>query len=122
MSLTLPLGTQLALRASSATPTGIEGKDEKAILRDDLPAIVKTLAESVSGTARSSKGLAGGSPDLAGRNPEPLTVEVLRRKLDAAIDAEEWKAVAVIRERIVQAERDAAGNVLPFNATRRRGR
>jgi hypothetical protein len=30
---------------------------------------------------------------------------VLRRKLDAAIDAEQWAAVPVIRERIREAER-----------------
>jgi hypothetical protein len=37
--------------------------------------------------------------------PEPLTVVVLRRKLDAAIVAEAWDAVKAIRERIVEVER-----------------
>jgi hypothetical protein len=38
-------------------------------------------------------------------NPEPLTVEVLRRKLYAAIDAEAWDAVPTIRELLREAER-----------------
>ena len=36
---------------------------------------------------------------------EPLTVEILRRKLDAAIVAEAWDAVKAIRERIIEVER-----------------
>ena len=51
-----------------------------------------------------------------------LTVEVLRRKLDAAIDAEAWEAVKAIRERMVDAEREAAGNVVALDARRREGR
>jgi hypothetical protein len=47
-----------------------------------------------------------------GPQPEPLTFDVLRRKLDAAIVAEAWDAVKAIRERIVEVERDAAGNVV----------
>jgi hypothetical protein len=44
---------------------------------------------------------------------------VLRRKLDAAIDAEEWGAVTVIRERIRETERAEAG--VTDLATRGRG-
>jgi len=47
---------------------------------------------------------------------------VLRRKLDAAIDAEAWEAVKAIRERMVDAEREAAGNVVALDARRREGR
>jgi hypothetical protein len=42
------------------------------------------------------------------------SVEVLRRKLDAAIVAEAWDAVKAIRERIVEVERAEAGNVVAF--------
>jgi hypothetical protein len=45
-------------------------------------------------------------------------VDLLRRKLDAAIVAEAWDAVKAIRERIVQAEREAAGNVVSFPTSR----
>jgi len=44
---------------------------------------------------------------------------VLRRKLDAAIVAEAWDAVKAIRERMVEAERDAAGNVVALDTARR---
>jgi hypothetical protein len=53
-----------------------------------------------------------------------VTVETLRAKLDAAIVAEAWDAVPVIRERIAEAEREVeeadakaatvGGNVVPF--------
>ena len=53
-----------------------------------------------------------------------VTIEMLRAKLDAAIVAEAWDAVPVIRERLAEAERDAetvasetatvGTNVLPF--------
>jgi hypothetical protein len=49
-----------------------------------------------------------------------VTVEVLRQKLDAAIVAEAWDAVKAIRERIVQVEREAAGNVVAIGAKVRR--
>jgi hypothetical protein len=49
-----------------------------------------------------------------------LTVEILRRKLDAAIMAEAWEAVKAIRERIVQAEREEAGNVVDLSSKVRR--
>jgi hypothetical protein len=56
-------------------------------------------------------------------NAEPITIEVLRAKLDAAIWAEAWEAVKAIRERIGHAERTAAGNVLNLAEERqRRGR
>jgi hypothetical protein len=42
--------------------------------------------------------------ETAGR-AEPLTLDLLRRKLDAAIVAEAWEAVRAIRERIVEVER-----------------
>ncbi len=41
-------------------------------------------------------------------------MDVLRRKLDAAIVAGAWDAVKAIRERIVLAEREEAGNVIPW--------
>jgi hypothetical protein len=50
----------------------------------------------------------------------PPTLDVLRRKLDAAIVAEAWDAVKAIRERIVEVERRA---VIDLEAeARRRGR
>jgi hypothetical protein len=44
---------------------------------------------------------------------------VLRRKLDAAIVAEQWAAVKIIRERIVEAERAECKNVVDLVAHRR---
>jgi hypothetical protein len=58
----------------------------------------------------------------AGPNAEPLTVEVLRRKLDAAISAEEWAVVKILHGRIVEAERGAAWNVVPIGTAKPRGR
>jgi hypothetical protein len=56
-------------------------------------------------------------------NAEPITIEVLRAKLDRAIIAEEWEAVKAIRERIGEVERVPAGNVLNLAEERlRRGR
>jgi hypothetical protein len=45
-------------------------------------------------------------------------VEVLRRKLDAAILAEAWDAVKAVRERLAEAQREAAGNVIDLKAHR----
>ncbi|HEY5242739.1 MAG TPA: hypothetical protein VIJ22_14770 [Polyangiaceae bacterium] len=45
---------------------------------------------------------------------------MLRRKLDAAIDAEAWDAVKIIRERIVEVEHAEARNVVHLDAARRR--
>ncbi len=67
-----------------------------------------------------------GSPDatyhclplLAVQRSEPITVDLLRRKLDAAIVAEAWDAVKAIRERILRAERDEAGNVVALSGRR----
>jgi hypothetical protein len=60
-------------------------------------------------------------PPASAPRTEPLTLAVLRAKLDAAIVAEAWEAVKTIRERIVQAERSAAGNVVDMGARRRAG-
>lgn len=49
----------------------------------------------------------------------PLTVDVLRRKLDAAIVAEAWDAVKAIRERMVEVERGEAGNVVSLSPRKR---
>jgi hypothetical protein len=47
-------------------------------------------------------------------------VDVLRRKLDAAIVAEEWEAVKIIHGRIVEVERDAMpANVIHLGERRR---
>jgi hypothetical protein len=42
---------------------------------------------------------------LSSSAPPALTLDVLRAKLDAAILAEAWDAVRVIRDRIVEIER-----------------
>lgn len=49
-----------------------------------------------------------------------LTLDVLRRKLDAAIVAEAWEAVKAIRQRMLEVERDAAGNVIAIDDARAR--
>jgi hypothetical protein len=51
------------------------------------------------------------SPPRSAAALEPITLEVLRQKLDAAILAEAWEAVKAIRERMVDVERAQAGNV-----------
>lgn len=48
-----------------------------------------------------------------------LTIDVLRRKLDAAIVAEAWDAVKAIRQRMNELERAAAGNVVELASKRR---
>jgi hypothetical protein len=48
--------------------------------------------------------------------PAAPSVETLRRKLDAAIVAEAWDAVKAIRDRIVEAERAEAKNVVDLVA------
>jgi hypothetical protein len=86
---------------------------------------VTSGAEAAAGTARSSESLAADSADLAGRNPEPTThrmVERLRCKLDAAIDDEAWEAVKVIRERILEIQREQARNVVALDEARARRR
>jgi hypothetical protein len=56
----------------------------------------------------------------ASAGAKPITSEVLRAKLDAAIVAEAWEAVKAIRERIVEIER---AGVVDLDAERaRRGR
>jgi len=62
--------------------------------------------------------LAGDARTGPPQNAEPLTVAVLRRKLDAAIVAEAWDAVKAIQQRIVVLEREAAGNVVALDAAR----
>jgi hypothetical protein len=52
-------------------------------------------------------------------NAEPITIEILRSKLDRAIVAERWEAVKTIRERIAQIERAAATNVIDLDARRK---
>jgi hypothetical protein len=62
-------------------------------------------------SARVSEPLAVDSRTLV--EPEPkVTVDLLRRKLDAAILAEAWEAVKVIRERIVEVELPRARRVV----------
>ena len=80
------------------------------------PSIVTSEAEIQ--TSPSSNGLAGASEGLAVPNAEPISIDVLRSKLDRAIIAEEWGAVKAIHERIGQAQQDAAGNVRRLDRTR----
>ena len=47
--------------------------------------------------------------------PSPPSLDTLRQKLDAAIVAEAWDAVKAIRERIVDLEREQAGNVVALH-------
>ena len=48
----------------------------------------------------------------------PLTLAMLRRKLDAAILAEAWEALKAIRERMTEVERETAGNVVALPVKR----
>ena len=54
-----------------------------------------------------------GAPPPRSAAASPVTVDVLRAKLDAAILAEEWSAVKAIRERMIEVEREAS-NVVPL--------
>ena len=87
---------------------GLEAVDGNAAASKKTAGLLLPSPETESRTASSSKGVAGDLPDLGGRNPEPLTIEVLRVKLDAAIDAEAWPAVKAIRERMAEVEHEAA--------------
>jgi hypothetical protein len=69
--------------------------------------------------SRGHDGSQGSPRRLADPIAKPPTFAELRRKLDAAIMAEQWEAVKAIRERIVQAEREEAGNVVAIGARRR---
>lgn len=60
-------------------------------------------------------------PLATSRGAEPPTVEVLRAKLDAAIVAEAWDAVKVIRERMKQVERAGVVDLAAERARRERG-
>jgi hypothetical protein len=87
----------------------------------------KTEAKSPGSEERAASVIVAPPPEApdAGTNPatvrDPgqvrddsfvLTIEVLRQKLDRAIVAEAWDAVKAIRERMIEVERDAAGNVV----------
>jgi hypothetical protein len=74
------------------------------------------MPENTGSEARNASDVEIESPDALGltsppkptattTRPEPLSIEVLRQRLDAAIDAEQWGAVSVIRERIRDGER-----------------
>ena len=116
------------VRDNSATPTGIE--DHEKPDAESRASLGNSAAESSSPGARGprrviqtprvSAGVAGDSADLAVPNAETLSVEVLRRKLDAAILVEAWDAVKVIRDRIAQADRAEAGNVYILDEAHRR--
>jgi hypothetical protein len=72
--------------------------------------------DSVSKVETAPTNSRPGEPETA------LTIDVLRRKLDAAIVAEAWEAVKAIRERMIEVERAAAGNVIAIESHTRRGR
>jgi len=67
---------------------------------------------------RDSGGLAGSSPGSDVPNAE-LTLDVLRRKRDAAIVAEAWEAVAIIAKQIAGLE-SLASSVTPLRLVRTR--
>jgi len=87
------------------------------------PEARENKADRTADVASESTGRAGETdlpkPAVTAGGPEPLTVEVLRRKLDAAIVAEAWDAVKAVRERLIEAERNEAGNVVALDPKRR---
>jgi hypothetical protein len=95
--------------SSFAERAGFEpGKKEAAIVEEKaVPSIGPT--DSKSESARASEPLAAA----------PLTLDVLRAKLDRAIVAEAWDAVKAIRERIVALEREG---VVELDEERKRRR
>lgn len=84
---------------------------------EDSSGIRDAAGGAESEPARDSAPALGGSRPFAEAEPKP-SLEVLRRKLDAAIVAEAWDAVKAIRDRMGEVEREAAGNVLAFPARR----
>jgi protein-arginine kinase activator protein McsA len=74
--------------------------------------VVHTLGQDLRST-RGNKPEGRVKPsEQAERIAATPSVETLRAKMDAAIVAEEWEAVKAIRQRIVEVEREAAGNVV----------
>jgi len=98
-----------------ATPTGIEGatEDEPSAGKEAVSALRLVNESPQAPTVRDES-----RPSVTDAGTEPLNVNVLRRKLDAAIVAEAWDAVRVIRDRIVETERSAMGNVFELVARR----
>jgi hypothetical protein len=88
----------------SVGATGFEASRENAPDAEDSAGSPTSPGGAGAEPPRPSPGSGGTSADPVVPNAEPLSIEVLRRKLDAAIDAEEWPAVSVIRERIRELE------------------
>ena len=70
-------------------------------------------------TTGAPEPMPGSSIPNAPTHAEPITIETLRRKLDAAIVAEAWEAVKAIRQRMIEVEREGAGNVVALDVARR---
>jgi hypothetical protein len=92
--------------------TGFEGGDQIAPSPAENKADRASEAGGIPTASRRVADRPGHVATSPGSEPPQLTVDVLRQKLDTAILAEAWDAVKVIRERLVEAERAAAGNVV----------
>jgi hypothetical protein len=89
------------------------GKHAAPSIVGDAPQRETTLAPQTSRPSKSEP-----RSTVLG-DAQPLTLDLLRCKLDAAIVAEAWDAVKAIRERMVEVEREAAGNLVRLEAHRR---
>jgi hypothetical protein len=102
-----------------ATWSGVDGTRIISVQQHDTAAkqAVPSLPSPAPGSQPAPR--RDGSPvesrPVVKPNAEPPTLEVLRRKLDAAIVAEAWDAVKAIRERIIEEERT---NVVDLEAER----
>ena len=98
------------------TPSQSEGGEKAG--EAEISRVASTLSHEVSRDGAAT----GQSFDLvesirAGAPSEPMTIDVLRAKLDAAIVAEAWDAVKVIGARLREVERVG---VVDFDVKRRR--
>lgn len=96
------------------TTRGIERGDETPKLPEDSARSPSAPFEGGSRNESSSGPSAEGPRPSEPAEAKPLTLEVFRRKLDAAIVAEQWDAVKAIRQRMIEVERAEAANVIPL--------
>jgi hypothetical protein len=96
-------------RAFSFKQSGVDGTRIISVEQHDTTAkqVVPSLPSPPAGSqpSRLDDGSPGDSRPLARPNAEPISLDVLRAKLDAATAAEAWGAVESIQRRIDEAER-----------------
>jgi len=107
------------LASSGRISGGVDGTRIIPVQQHDTPAkqAIPSLPSPAPGSQPAPRrdGSPAESRPVVKPMAEPPSVEVLRRKMDAAIVAEAWDAVKAIRERIIEEERT---NVVDLEAER----